>query len=166
MAKKKTKKKNFVKSDLWRLLQIFCGIGIIISLLLLALELTKPMEITDSFNDHVDVNLFGTAETSEIYTLSSPESDSITIRSGLFKPETQLNDKPLADKTIQSIKSKLVLQCIMDWEGESVAFVKIQGEGLKKCCVGDTVSDLFTVKSIQEKSIKILIVDHEVKLTL
>ena len=166
MSKKKTKQKNVIKNDLWQLLQIFFGIGIVISLVLLTLEFTKPMELTDNFIGHVDANLIGTNETSEMYTLSSSESGAITIRSGMFKPETQLNDKPLADKTIEAIKSRLTLQCIMDFNGEPVAFVKIQGEGLKKCYVGDTVSDLFTVKSIEEKSIKISIVDHEVKLVL
>jgi len=165
MTKKKTKTKNIKKSDLWHTLQTIFVLGIIVTLAMLALELTKPMEYYKT-GTIVDPNLFVTKETTDIYETSYSGSDTIRIKSGLFKPETQINDKPLADKTIQAIKSRLALQCIMDKNGEPMAFVKIQGEGLKQCFVGDTVSDLFTVKSIEEKSIKVLIVDHEVTLSL
>ncbi|MBN2591527.1 MAG: hypothetical protein JXA96_16800 [Sedimentisphaerales bacterium] len=166
MAKKKTNKKNVVKYDIWQLLQILFGIGIIISLVLLTLELTKPMELKDNIEGYYEPNITGDTGTSGMDSLLPPDTGTITIRSGLFKPEIQYNDKPLADKTIQAIKSRLTLLCILDnEEGEpEEAFVKIQGEGLKQCYIGDTVSDLFTVLSIEEKSITISIVDHEVKL--
>ena len=127
------------------------------------------MELEGMFIGFDDANLVGIAGQSELHALSSSNQNTITIRSGLFKPETQINDKPLADKTIQAIKSRLTLFCIMDDNaGKPVAFVKIQGEGLKECYVGDTVNDMFTVLSIdkEKNSIKISIVDHEVKLAI
>ncbi len=166
MTKKDTNKKKVFKYDLWRLLQLFFSMGIIISLILLTIELAKPMEITQSQILYVDPNKNSSIGPSEINPLTTSENEGIMIRPGLFKPETQLGDKPMADKTVQTIISKLTLQCIMDMNGQPVGYVKIQGEGLKKCCVGDTIKDLFTVVSISEKSMVISIADHKVKLEL
>ena len=92
----------------------------------------------------------------------------IAYRSGMFKPATGLQDKPLANKTIERIKEQLKLQCIMEMNGTPVAYINIQGIGLKKCCLGDNINDLFTVLGInkQNKSVDISIVEHKVTLHL
>ena len=54
----------------------------------------------------------------------------------------------------------------MEMNGEPVAYVHIKGTGLKKCKVGDSVSDLFTVLNIDKRSIEITIIDHKVTLSL
>ena len=163
MAKNETKKKNVFVKDSWQLLQMLLSICIIVLLILLTLEITEPIELENQTEGIFEPNFFKPVEASDLYAFST---GSIAIKPGLFKPETQLSDRPIADKTIQTIKSKLTLQCIMEKDGEPVAFIKVKGEGLKECFVGDSVGDMFTVLSIQKKSIKVSIVDHEVKLTL
>ncbi len=76
--------------------------------------------------------------------------------------------KPLADKTIERIKEQLSLQCILEINGQSVAYINIQGKELRKCCVGDNIKDLFKVLNInqQSKSVDISIIDHKVTLQL
>ena len=94
--------------------------------------------------------------------------ESIAYRPGMFKPATGLQDKPLANKTIERIKGQLKLQCVMEMNGQPVAYINIQGIGLKKCCVGENVNDLFTVLNInkQNKSVDISIVEHKLTLHL
>ena len=94
--------------------------------------------------------------------------EAIAYRPGMFKPATGLGDKPLADKTIERIKDQLKLQCVMEMNGQPIAYINIQGVGLKKCCVGENVNDLFTVLDInkQNKSVDISIVEHKVTLHL
>lgn len=166
MTRKDTDKKKVVKYDLWRLLQIFFLMGIIASLILLTLEIAKPMELKNRSILYIDPNQISSTGSSVINSPAPSENEGITMRPGLFKAETQLGDKPIADKTVQTIISKLTLQCIMEMNGQPVGYVKIQGEGLKKCSVGDTIKDLFTVVSIGEKSMVITIADHKVKLEL
>ncbi len=86
------------------------------------------------------------------------------IKPGLFKAASGLNDKPMADKTIERIRSQLKLQCIMQMDGKAAAYINIKNTGLKKCTVGEKVCDLFTVISINEKCVEISIIDHRVKL--
>jgi len=95
-------------------------------------------------------------------------NQTIAYRPGMFKPATGLQDKPLANKTIERIKEQLKLQCVMEMNGQAVAYINIQGIGLKKCCIGENVNDLFTVLDInkQTKSVDISIVEHKVTLHL
>ena len=90
----------------------------------------------------------------------------IKVRPGLFKAASGLSSKPMADKTIERIRSQLRLQCIMEIAGETAAYININNVGLKKCTVGETVHDLFTVISIGDKSVEISIIDHRVILSL
>lgn len=92
----------------------------------------------------------------------------ITYRPGMFQPATDLADKPLANKTIERIKDQLKLQCVMEMNGQTVAYINIQGVGLRKCTIGENVNDLFTVLDInkQNKSVDISIVEHRVTLHL
>ncbi|MHC4738941.1 MAG: hypothetical protein ACYS9Y_08575 [Planctomycetota bacterium] len=96
------------------------------------------------------------------------KGEAIAYRPGMFRPATGLQDKPLANKTIERIKEQLKLQCVMEMNGQPVAYINIQGVGLKKCYVGDNVNDLFTVLDInkQNKSVGISIVEHKVTLHL
>ena len=89
-----------------------------------------------------------------------------SLRRGLFKSATPLRDRPIADKTIAKIRSQLSLGCILETNGESVAYIRVKDLGLKRCRVGDSVEDLFTVLDIREKSVAISIVDHRVMLSL
>lgn len=94
--------------------------------------------------------------------------EAIAYRPGMFRPATGLRDKPLANRTIERIKGQLKLQCVMEMNGQPVAYISIQGVGLKKCCIGENINDLFTVLDInkQNKSVEISIVEHKVTLHL
>lgn len=94
--------------------------------------------------------------------------EAIAYRPGMFRPATGLQDKPLANRTIERIKGQLKLQCVMEMNGQPVVYINIQGVGLKKCCVGDNINDLFTVLNInkQNKSVDISIIDHKITLHL
>lgn len=87
-------------------------------------------------------------------------------RNDLFQSPTPLRDVPMADDTIERIRSRLRLQCIMEMNGESVAYINIEGVGFRQCRVGDVVSDLFTVLEIAANYVQISIVDHAVTLDM
>jgi len=93
-------------------------------------------------------------------------STTYVVRSNLFRSSRSLQDKPMADKTIERIRSQLRLQCILQIDGEPIAYVNVKNMGIKKCRVGESVADLFTVLNIYPKSIEISIVDHRVTLSL
>jgi hypothetical protein len=94
--------------------------------------------------------------------------EAIAYRPGMFRPATGLQDKPLANRTIKRIKDQLKLKCVMEMNGQPVAYINIQSVGLKKCCVGENINDLFTVLDInkQNKSVDISIIDHKITLHL
>jgi len=87
-------------------------------------------------------------------------------RTGLFRPANPREEKPLADATIQKIKSQLKLQCVMELNKEQVAYINVAGIGLKKCKTGESVQDLFTVTRIDKTSVEITIIGHPVTLEL
>ncbi|HEX3006985.1 MAG TPA: hypothetical protein VHO90_05155 [Bacteroidales bacterium] len=97
---------------------------------------------------------------------SEAEISSIVKRKGLFKPSTPLSDKPIADSTIEKIKSQLQLQCIMALNNEPIAYINITGVGLRKCKVGENFQDLFTVVGINTNSVDVTIIGHKVTLSL
>jgi hypothetical protein len=161
LRKKKNKVAN--KRNNWRLIRISLIVGIITSIIALILELVMPLKLDENRNSLVDVKKITTADMPNIAHPESTGTREImrVSRPGLFKSETSLNDKPMADKTIEMIRSQLKLQCIMDLNGERVAYVKIKDKGLKKCRIGDSVDDLFTVVNIDKESIEITIVGHK-----
>lgn len=148
--------------DIWQWTQVILTGGIVIStgLLVQQLALSSHFEsdavYTPMPNIITDGNLAGVAQ------LDSEESQEVAqiIRPGLFKSENYQSDKPMADKTIERIRSQLKLQCIMDLGGKPVAYVKVKGVGMKLCRCGDTISDLFTVLNINKTSVEINIVGH------
>jgi hypothetical protein len=167
MPKKKINK-LMNKCDVWRLIRIVLAGGIITSAAALVLELVMPLRLN---NDTVDTSTVNTVAANYLPKILQPRRTGIhevakIIRVGLFKSETSLRDKPMADKTIERIKSQLELQCIMELNGEPVAYVNIKGIGMKKCKIGDSVNDLFTVLNIGKKSIEITIVGHREILSL
>jgi hypothetical protein len=154
---------------LWRSIHIAIAAGIITLAGVLVLELVIPVRLASntagisSGTNIVTANRL--SEVSEPKFADFSELASI-VRRGLFKSATPSRDKPMADKTIERIRSQVELQCIMELNGERVAYVNIKGTGLKKCKVGDCVNDLFTVLNIDGRSIEITVVGHKTKLNL
>jgi len=155
--------------DLHRSINTLLPFAIVTAICILSLELFLPFrlnlnrpEIISSVNTITDANF------PEVLPPNAeiPQQLAKVIRPNLFKAASQLADKPMADKTIERIKSQLQLQCIMEMNGEQVAYINITGLGLKKCCVGDSVNDLFTVLNINKNSVEITIVDHKVTLNI
>ena len=132
-------------------------------------EIVIPVRLYgDAFGNLTSVNTIAAKNLSEVLHHESLESSTVKeiARSGLFKLDTSIRDKPMADKTIEMIRSQLKLQCILELNGEPIAYVHIKDKGLRKCRVGDSVDDLFTVLGINEKSIEISIVGHRQILSL
>jgi hypothetical protein len=154
--------------NMWRLVQITLAVCIIISIGIFVLELAIPLQLNSDTANSSNINTIALNSLSKIVSPKPTDFREVVkiIRSGLFKSETSLRDKPMADKTIGRIISQLKLQCIMELDGESVAYVNINGVGMKKCKVGDSIDDLFTVLNINNKSIEITIVDHREILSL
>jgi hypothetical protein len=155
--------------DSWRLAQAALIVGIIISVGLLMFEIVIPVRLNgDAFGNLTSVNTIAADNLSEVLHHESSESSTVKkiARSGLFKLDTSIRDKPMADKTIEMIRSQLKLQCILELNGEPVAYVHIKDKGLRRCRVGDCIDDLFTVIGINEKSIEITIVGHRQILSL
>ena len=153
----------------WRSIHIVMAAGIIALIGVLVMELVIPVRLDSDKADAADnMNRVNTNHLPEILQpkLAQPQKLTKIMRPGLFKSATSLRDKPMADKTIERIRSQLRLQCIMEMNGEPVAYVNIKNAGLKKCKVGDSVNDLFKVLNINKKSIEVTIVDHKVTLSL
>jgi hypothetical protein len=109
----------------------------------------------------------GAAGVSEIPQPTTRDFQELTkvLRQGLFRASTGLGDKPLADRTIERIRSKLALKGILLIRGQQVAYIHVEGAGLKPCKVGDSVGELFTVLNIGKRSVEISIVGHKVSLS-
>jgi hypothetical protein len=152
---------------LWRTIHIMLGLLAGVVGLMFALEMILPVRI-----QNLDSLLLSDANSSlsAITPATANKSDSTellnAIRPGLFKAATSLQDQPMADKTIEKIKSQLKLQCIMQMGSQPVAYIHIKGVGLKKCAAGESVNDLFTVLNVNKDSVDISIVDHKVTLHL
>ena len=86
------------------------------------------------------------------------------MRGGMFKSASNMRARTMADKTVEKIKSQLKLQCVMKMNGQQIAYINIKNSGMKKCEIGDTVDDLFTVMDIQKKIVDITILGHKVTL--
>lgn len=152
----------------WRVVQyglIAPAVGLFVVLLL---ELFIPVRMSSNpgavVPDNTEINARGVPEIPQPTTAGFQELTKV-FRAGLFKAATPLSDKPLADRTIERIRSKLTLKGILPIKGEIVAYVHVEGEGLEACKTGDSVGDLFTVLNIGEKSVEISIVGHKVTLS-
>lgn len=148
---------------------IAMGAGIVLLTGALVLQLAVPIRL----DQPADAGLAGEErEASPLVSEDEPadppdaRATANFMRRGLFKSATSVGDKPMADKTIQRIRSQLKLQCIMRINNEPVAYVNVKNAGLKRCRVGESVDDLFTVLNIHAESIEISIVGHRVTLSL
>lgn len=134
---------------------------------MLLLELVVPIRLdTNPMGIAIDPNVAGFGHVSEVLRPQVAGIQELTkvFRPGLFKASTTLGDRPLAEKTIERIRSQLSLKGILPMKGELVAYIDVKGQGLKKCRIGDTVGDIFTVLSINKNSVEISIIGHKVVL--
>lgn len=92
------------------------------------------------------------------------DSELSGFRAGLFKAASVVANKTIADKTVEKIKSKLKLQCVINLSGQRTAYIKIKDLGMKKCTVGDSVEDMFSVLDVFKDSVEVLIAGSKVTL--
>ena len=153
----------------WRLIHGTLGGLVLILIVVLILQLVIPARLSPhSDKTQLQTNLTNAGWLSQILKPKSADFGVLSrlTRRGLFRAAAPLRDKPMAEKTIERIKSQLQLQCIMEIGGEPVAYINIKGDGLKKCRVGDCISDLFTVVAINKQSVETTIIGHKVTLAL
>ena len=150
------------------MVQIAFIASIIVFVITIILELAIPLQLDNSLVNNSNINVIASNDFTKTIQQESKDLKELAkiMRTGFFKSEATLSDKPMADKTIERIRSQLKLQCIMELNGEPVAYVDIKGVGLKKCKIGDSINDLFTVLNINEKSVEITIVGHREILNL
>jgi len=156
---------------LWRTIHITLVICVLILLCTTALRIAVPITLRNhdcKVNPISDPNV--ASKLPDVLQTEIKHTNGIVniFRTGLFEAATGLRTKPLANKTIERIKAQVKLQCVMEMDGQPVAYINIQGIGLKRCSVGDSINDLFTVLNInrQNKSVEISIIDHKVILYL
>lgn len=163
--------KNLVnRFGLIRMIHVILVLGILILIITIIVQLFVPINLQQSDNQANTISESVIPETisSLLDKSKDKKSQTIAYRPGMFKSATGLQDKPLANKTIEKIRDQLKLQCVMEMNGRPVAYINVQGVGLKKCGIGDSINDLFTVLDInkQNKSVDISIVDHKITLQL
>jgi hypothetical protein len=153
---------------IWRTIQALLACGIAALFIITVGRLAIPVKLSYAA---ADTDILSVPRADENASLLPPNADAgkkrIDYRSGLFKPASGLRDQPLADKTIERIKSQLKLRCVMEVGGRPAAYINMEGHGVKKYSVG-SVTELFTVADInvQAKSVDLMIVDHKVTLSL
>jgi hypothetical protein len=150
-------------------LNVFLAAVCIILAGLLGVELSLPINMTElTTADTTGREAFSATGSDQAWVKDNDPNLDLArmIRPGLFKTAAGLRERPLADKTVENIRSKLTLQCIMPINNELVAYINVSGAGLKSCRVGDSVTDLFTVLNISKTEVEISIVDHKVTLRI
>ena len=163
--------KNIVnRFGVWRTVQaVLAGCAVILFTAAVP-RLFVPIHIERTDSQANTLSEFAASEDISVLLGESKDKkrEAIAYRPGMFRPATGLRDKPLVNRTIERIKGQLKLQCVMEMNGQPVAYINIQGVGLKKCCIGENINDLFTVLDInkQNKSVQISIVEHKVTLHL
>ena len=154
--------KKLYKMKIWKLSQAFAVSGIVICGCILTAVIFLPIDTSiaqpdsDILDKQTGVPDSGQAEKVDI--------DKI-FRDGLFKSSSLVDSKPLADKTIEDIVSKLKLQCMMTIGDKATAYIYVKGEGLKKCQAGDSVGNMFSVLDVGKDRVDISIVGHKITLT-
>jgi len=153
----------------WRMLHVALGSAIAGLATVLLLEAALPIR-TEAPAGATGADVELAAAAGLLDGRQSPEKAAARIarvlRPGLFKSAAPLGDKPMADKTIEKILSQLKLQCIVQIDGQPTAYINVENGGLKKCRVGETVADLFTVVNVNKKSVELTIIGHPVTLSL
>ena len=162
-------KKLTARSGLWRLIHATGITTVTILAVIFVLELAVPVQIdTQTVSPSASPSVASIVPNADDVVSLQPAFSELTTmtRSDLFKPATVLADKPMAEKTVERIKSQLKLQCIMRIKGKTVAYISIKGTGLKRCRIGERIEDLFTVVDIGDKTVEATIVGHKVTLSL
>ncbi len=153
----------------WRFINALLLTGNLLLVCIIVLEIATPVRLDSKATD-VSSNVNAATVSYLSDTLKSKplaiEQLIEVIKPNLFKASTSPQAKPMTEETIEKIKSKLKLQCILNINGEPIAYVNIQDVGLKKCKIGDSVSDLFTVLNISQGNIELSIIGHKVTLSL
>lgn len=150
--------------NLWKLAVILLSGGILFLASLSALKLFMP--IRDSIAALDPNSLVGVADPNNSSAISVIQSDMLgdmaqIMRPGLFKPATPINDKPLADKTIQRIRDQLKLLCVLNLDTDPKAYINVTNEGMKECKIGDDIGGLFKVLDISKSGVLIDIIGHK-----
>jgi len=157
------------KHGRWRIINTAIAAATIVTAIVFILELIMPVTIDTLESGAIDRNDVPPKHRLSSILQHQPDANDVLAkmkRSGLFKPSMPLPDKPMADKTIERIKSQLALQCIMQMNKQPVAYINIKGIGLRQCKVGESIRDLFTVMNINKDTVEITIVGHKVVLSL
>jgi len=162
--------KIVVRFGIWRTIQVGLVSLFVVLLTTAVSQIFVPVNLQQPDSMAKNISEFTATET--ISTLlqenKNNKREAISYHPGMFKSASGLLDKPLADKTIERIKKQLKLKCVMEMNGQPVAYINILGVGLKKCSVGENVNDLFTVLDINKlnKSVDISIIEHKLTLHL
>ena len=134
----------------WQYAHAIMAICVIVTALISALAFAWPVRntirITDTSPETAskDVNDFG--EWLQSQGLCSSASFT-PIRSGLFKSASRLRRAP-EDKTVERIKSQLKLRSLTSLKGVPIAFVTVEGEGMRPFRIGETIVDSVKVLDI------------------
>ena len=164
---------SIVKWSIWKRVQFILAGCIFILLVAIAVQIIIAVNMHNQEKFVMENSGFamlkeGNGLQTVISQTGSISNKDFGYRSGLFKPSDGVRDRPIADKTIERITSQLKLQCIMEINGEMTAYISIEGLGLKKCCIGEKVGDIFTVVKIDKKNkcADVSIIGHKVRLSL
>lgn len=154
--------KKVYNGKIWKSAQTFVIFGIVICVCILVAAIFLPIDtsIVQPGSNVSDTQI----DASDSNQAMSVNIDKI-FRDGLFKSSSLVDSKPLADKTIEDIVSKLKLQCVMAIGDKATAYIYVKGEGLKKCQVGDSVGNMFSVLDVGKDCADISIVGHKITLT-
>ncbi len=161
--------KNIInRFGVWRTVQAILAGCAVILFTAATTRLFVPIHVEQTDGRPENISGFNPNENISGLLDENKTKETIAYYPGMFKPATGIQDKPLANRTIERIKEQLKLQCVMEMNGQVVAYISIKGVGLKKCCIGENINDLFTVLDInkQSKSVDISIVEHKVTLHL
>ncbi len=150
------------------LINSLLGISVVILAVIVLLLFVRPIQFEpEERSDDIIESVLSSDFSALLQSDTADNTDlAEAIRPGLFKSATPLRGKPMADKTVEKIKSKLKLQCILEMDQEPVAYINIDGVGLKQCRSGQSINDLFIVLDINKDNVEISIVDHKVLLRM
>ena len=150
----------------WRITNIILSVITGTLLVVVLLNLLLPLKASAITLNVIDNPTISHADLAAKVSKDSHAVDQLinSMRTGLFKSASTVSDNPMADKTIERIRSELKLQCVMDMNGQRVAYIKIKSVGLRKCVVGETVEDMFTVIDINDKRVDLKIIGHNIVL--
>lgn len=84
----------------------------------------------------------------------------------LFMPAIPLPVRSMARESVNRVRGMLSLHGITKMNGERMAYINVEGMGMKPFKAGDQVEDLFKVTSIEEQVVEVEIAGERVELGL